>query len=578
MLDPLSGLPRFGAQGPELPTALLSASASGQRFALLHVATDALDKTQLMQDEQACINLLAELGRRLKLLIPEGALLWRLSGDEFLVGIALKPDQADASAFAERVRDAMEAPLSMPPYSIAVHIGMAISPDQGSSAANLMASAEQDLRRTLRATMHLSNLGNDALGAPLRMNDAEFVNAFAQAIGNNEFELHYQPMVSAQDGRLTGFASFVRWRHSRRGLIRPNEFMPAVDKLGLAADLGQWVMQSAINQLQTWRLDGLGHLRLSVYLGTDLLLQPDCAPLIRYLLRQHDVPGSSLDLEISERALEIDPRAARATLAELREMDATITLHDFGAHGLRARDLRDLPVDQIKIDRSFIAESFQNPRGAAILSDMISVAHELGIAVVARGVETEFEVRFLRRSLCDYLQGYLLGQPLPAHKLGELPFQSHLLPQLFASTESGRTLLLVDDEENVLHALHRLLRRENYRVLSTTSVKEAFNLLAGNDVQVIVSDQRMDEMSGTEFLTRVRGIYPDTIRIVLSGYTDLSTITDAINHGAIYRFLTKPWNDVELRTHVRDAFNAYERRKETRDSIIESDAAYPASG
>ncbi len=569
MLDPLSGLPRFGAQGPELPTALLTASASGQRFALLHVATDALEKAQLMQDEQACINLLAELGRRLKLLIPEGALLWRLSGDEFLVGIVLKRDQADASMFAERVRDAMEAPLPMPPHAIGVHIGMAISPDQGSSAANLMASAEQDLRRAQRAAVRLSDLGSDAANAPFRMSDAEFVNAFALAIDNNEFELHYQPMVSAQDGRLAGFASFVRWRHSRRGLIRPNEFMPAVDKLGLAADLGQWVMQSAIQQLQAWRREGLERLRLSVYLGTDLLMRPDCVPLIRYLLRQHDVPGGCLDLEISERALEIEPAITRATLAELREMDTTITLHDFGAHGLRARDLHQLPVDRIKIDRSFIAESFNNPRGAAILRDMISVAHELGIGVVARGVETEFEVRFLRRSQCDFLQGYLLGQPLPAGKLGQLPFQSNLLPQLFEATESGRTLLLVDDEENVLHALRRLLRREDYRVLSTTSVKEAFNLLAGNDVQVIVSDQRMDEMSGTEFLTRVRGMYPDTIRIVLSGYTDLATITDAINHGAIYRFLTKPWNDVELRTHVRDAFNAYERRKETRDSLSE---------
>lgn len=568
MLDPLSGLPRFGAQGPELPTALLNASASGQHFALLHVATDALERAQSMQDEQTCINLLAELGRRLKLLIPEGALLWRLSGDEFLVGIALKQDQADVTAFADRVRDAMEAPLPMPPHTISVYIGMAVSPQQGNSAAHLMATCEQELRRAQRAAVRLSDLGHAAASAPFRMSDSEFVNAFASAINNNEFELHYQPMVSAQDGRLAGFGSFVRWRDSRRGLIRPNEFMSAVDKLGLAADLGQWVMQSAIRQLHIWRREGLERLRLSVYLGTDLLLQPDCVPLIQYLLRQYDVPGCSLDLEISERALEIEPKTTLATLVELRELGATITLHDFGVHGLRVRDLYGLPVDRIKIDRSFIAETFNNPRSAAIMRDMISVAHELGIAAVARGVETEFEVRFLRRSLCDFLQGYLLGQPLPADKLGELPFQNNLLPQLFASAESERTLLLVDDEENVLHALGRLLRREDYRILSTTSIKEAFNLLASNDVQVIVSDQRMDEMSGTEFLTRVRGIYPDTIRIVLSGYTDLTTITDAINHGAIYRFLTKPWNDVELRTHLRDAFSAYERRKETRDSLV----------
>jgi DNA-binding NtrC family response regulator len=113
---------------------------------------------------------------------------------------------------------------------------------------------------------------------------------------------------------------------------------------------------------------------------------------------------------------------------------------------------------------------------------------------------------------------------------------------------------LLDDEENVLRSLVRLFRRDGYQLLTASSVREAFDLLASQGVQVIVSDQRMADMDGTEFLTRVRDLYPDTIRMVLSGYTDLATITEAINRGAIYRFLTKPWNDDELREHIRDAF------------------------
>ncbi len=122
------------------------------------------------------------------------------------------------------------------------------------------------------------------------------------------------------------------------------------------------------------------------------------------------------------------------------------------------------------------------------------------------------------------------------------------------SIQQEPTLLLLDDEPNILKALARVLKRDGYRILSTTSVKEAFSLLATNDVQVIVSDQRMPEMSGTEFLSEVKAIYPGTVRIVLSGYTDLKSVTDAINEGAIYKFLTKPWDDLQIREHIQQAF------------------------
>ena len=131
---------------------------------------------------------------------------------------------------------------------------------------------------------------------------------------------------------------------------------------------------------------------------------------------------------------------------------------------------------------------------------------------------------------------------------------------LFRSTRPERTLLLLDDEDNVLRALVRLFRRDGYKVLTASTVREAFDLLASNPVQVIVSDQRMPDMSGTEFLAKVRELYPDTVRMVLSGYTDLATITEAINRGSIYRFLTKPWNDDELRGHIEAAFRAHERQ------------------
>ena len=182
--------------------------------------------------------------------------------------------------------------------------------------------------------------------------------------------------------------------------------------------------------------------------------------------------------------------------------------------------------------------------------------------LTAKGVETEAELGFLRRNHCDFFLGHLFSPALPAEVLDPLVQRRFLLPSAFAATRPERTLLLLDDEENMLRSLVRLFRRDGYKVLTANSVREAFDLLASNTVQVIVSDQRMPDMSGTEFLAKVRELYPDTVRMVLSGYTDLATITEAINRGSIYRFLTKPWNDDELRGHIADAFRSHERHRE----------------
>jgi ActR/RegA family two-component response regulator len=197
---------------------------------------------------------------------------------------------------------------------------------------------------------------------------------------------------------------------------------------------------------------------------------------------------------------------------------------------------------------------------------IIAMGHRLGMKLTAKGVETEAELGFLRRNHCDYFIGHLFSPPLPAEVLDPLIQRRFLLPAAFAATRHERTLLLLDDEENMLRSLVRLFRRDGYKVLTAGTVREAFDLLASNTVQVIVSDQRMPDMSGTEFLAKVRELYPDTVRMVLSGYTDLATITEAINRGAIYRFLTKPWNDDELRGHIQAAFRSHERKTEGADA------------
>lgn len=182
------------------------------------------------------------------------------------------------------------------------------------------------------------------------------------------------------------------------------------------------------------------------------------------------------------------------------------------------------------------------------------MARSLNLNVLAEGVETEAQARFLRARRCDAMQGYLYSRPLPPPDFETLLAGNPCLKLAEMPGEDQQTLLLVDDEPNVLSALTRLLRREGYRILTAASPLAAFEILAQNKVQVIVSDQRMPDMTGTEFFSRVRLLYPSTMRIVLTGYTEIDSVKAAINRGAIYKFLTKPWEDDELREQIREAF------------------------
>ena len=422
---------------------------------------------------------------------------------------------------------------------------------------SLRRKAEQALRR-------VKEEGLDAVGhyssRPARPPTGDgFAGRLVEALDKDEFRLVYQPLVSASDGGLTGFGALLRWQ-TDTGLLRPNRFMDIVERVGLSARLGEWVTETAVRQLADWRAQGLDYLGMSVHLAGSMLAQGDCTDRIGELLHRHGVPGSAMEFEISENVLALDARQVFDTLKGLQALGATLTVQDFGLGGLSFAALAQYPLDRLKIDRSFIRNVASDTRSAAIVRGIIAMGHRLGMKVTAKGVENEGELGFLRRNHCDFFQGYIFSEPLPADQLDELVRKRFLLPSAFAATRPERTLLLLDDEENVLRSLVRLFRRDGYTILTANSVRQAFDLLASNTVQVIVSDQRMPDMSGTEFLGRVRDLHPDTIRMVLSGYTDVTTITEAINRGAIYRFLTKPWNDEELREHIHAAFRAYERR------------------
>ena len=230
----------------------------------------------------------------------------------------------------------------------------------------------------------------------------------------------------------------------------------------------------------------------------------------------------------------------------------------------------------VKVDRSFVRDVTADAQDVSVTRAIIDMTHGLQMRALAEGVENEGQLALLVAAGCDEIQGFWFSAPVPAAELEAMIRASKRLPQRYTRRPQGqrqRTLLLVDDEENILAALRRLLRRDGYRIVTASSAADGLLRLAEHDVDVIISDQRMPGMTGVEFLRRAKDLYPATLRMVLSGYTELQSIIDAVNEGAIYKFLTKPWDDERLRAHVAEAFRQKELGDENRRLARQVDTA-----
>lgn len=379
-----------------------------------------------------------------------------------------------------------------------------------------------------------------------------------RALVQDELRVYFQPRVNLASGEICGAEALARWQHPERGLVPPSEFIPLAEDTGLILPLGEWVIRNVCRQQRVWLDGGLSVPPVAVNLSALQFRQKNLVQLIRHELAANQLGAKYLEIEITESTLMDSVDEAAATLQELRATGIKISLDDFGTGHSSLSRLRRLPIDHLKIDQSFVCNLTTEPEDAAICLAIIGLAHNLRMTVIAEGVETEGQANYLRQHHCDEMQGYYFSRPLPVGDFEQLLVQRRTLVLPVRPANERRTLLLVDDEADVLSALKRMLRLEGYDIITATSALEGLELLSIHPVQVIISDQRMPQMSGSEFLSRVRDLHPHTVRLILSGYADLRSVTEAINHGAIYKFLTKPWDDEMLRMDLREAFRHQE--------------------
>jgi diguanylate cyclase (GGDEF)-like protein len=556
--DEVTGLPNRSAFLDRLDAAIVSARWDERIVAVITIDVARIGEVKAKMGFGAGDMLAMALAARLKEECRDGETVAQLGNTEFALMVDLPQSPAAAEAMmldrARALRDALERPVRVASTDVFAQcvIGVASFPGDAQLPAQLLELAQTARLRSTPADA-IVVYAPDSNARALREMQIEAL--LRQALADDELEVHYQPQVEMADGGIVGAEALLRWTSSALGCLSPSEFIAVAERSGLIGAVGDWVLHRVCRQIAEWSAAGVPAVRIGVNVAPAQLQRPDLARHIQAILLKYGVGPSLLGIEITEGTAMADVAHAAAVLSEIKAMGVEVSLDDFGTGYSSLSCLCSLPIDVVKIDRTFVHDVTAAPEDVSVTRAIITMAQRLQLQVLAEGVETEGQLSLLSANRCDRIQGYYFSAALPADAFAQLLREDRRLPTRFVTrVRNSRTLLLVDDEEHILASLRRLLRRDGYTIVTACGAAEGLQRLAEGEVDVIVSDQRMPGMTGVEFLRRAKELYPDSIRMVLSGYTELQSIIDAINEGAIYKFLTKPWDDARLRGHVAEAF------------------------
>jgi diguanylate cyclase (GGDEF)-like protein len=408
--DQLTGLPNRTHFRDRVDAAL----AAGLPFAVLSIDLDDFRAVNDTHGHPAGDEVLREAARRIAASVPEGTIIARLGGDEFAVAHWPLAAADSAACLAERLIGALSEPWRVggQPVLLGASIGIAIAPGDGEAADTLVAHADlaRDLaRRDGRGTFRFFEPGMDARQQKRRLLEADL----RHALGNGEFLLHYQPLIDLPSGAVTGFEALLRWKHPRRGLVSPAEFIPVAEHLDLIGPIGAWVLARATGDAALFP----GSPRISVNVSPLQFRRPGLVEAAAEALARSGLPPDRLELEITESVLLDDDATTRETLHRLRALGIRIAIDDFGTGYSSLRTLRGFPFDKIKIDRSFTRDLGISPDARSIVSAIVGLGRALGMRITAEGVETEEQLACLLAEGCSEAQGYLFSRPRPAEEI-----------------------------------------------------------------------------------------------------------------------------------------------------------------
>ncbi|CAN5897253.1 hypothetical protein BH20ACT6_BH20ACT6_11720 [soil metagenome] len=415
--DPLTGLANRRLLRERLEQALHVTRNEGTGLALLLLDLDRFKDINDTLGHDVGDEVLRIVASRLLAATRETDTVARLGGDEFVV---LLPDTDDPTAAAEtaaELRDRLAEPVQAGGLTLEIRasIGVTVAPAHGDRSSNLLRNADGAMYHAKETASGCSvyDVSHDAD----RLNRLTLLTDLRRSLGANELFLHYQPKVDLRTGATSGLEALVRWRHPHHGVLSPHRFVPLAERNGLAEPLAFTVLGLALTQLRRWMDRGFA-VPVAVNMSPQLLHHPQLADVVSRRLDVAAVPPELLHLEVTETAVLHHPEAAADTIARLRDIGLVIALDDFGTGFSSLEFLHRVPVQELKIDRTFIAQMLVDPRDAPIVRSVIELGHSLGMRVVAEGIETREVCQQLAGFGCDEGQGFYLGMPVPAHQMG----------------------------------------------------------------------------------------------------------------------------------------------------------------
>ena len=406
--DSLTDLPNRTAFNECIDATVAMAAASGESFGVLCIDLDRFKAVNDVFGHPIGDALMREVARRMET-VCQGAFLARIGGDEFTIIPPTGSQPAAAEALAERLSAAFDSDITIENRTmrVGITIGVGIYPQDGADAATLVANADAALFRAKSEARGSIRFFEMSMDAQLRDKRA-LQQDLRKAVEQNELALYYQPQARI-DGKITGFEALARWHHPRRGLVPPSVFIPLAEESGIIDALGEWVLRAACHEAASWPLP----LHIAVNLSPAQFQNGDLPNLVHRTLLETGLPAVRLELEITEGVLIGDFNRAVAILRKLKNMGVRIAMDDFGTGYSSLSYLQSFPFDKIKIDQSFIANLSHSQQSATIIRAVIALSRGLDVPVVAEGVETEEQLKFLADENCSGIQGFLIGRPKP---------------------------------------------------------------------------------------------------------------------------------------------------------------------
>lgn len=410
--DFLTGLLNRYSLESRLEQALLSAKREQYQLAVIFID---LDRFKVINDSLGHPfgdRLLIEVARRLESAVRESDIVARQGGDEFVVVLTRLASEEDVLGRVNQIQERLNQAYQLGEHVLhsSPSVGVAIFPGDGDTPATLMKNADT-------AMYHAKSKGrNNAQFFTAKLNEMaserlEMERDLRLAIDEGQFVLHYQPQVEALSGRICGVEALIRWQHPQLGMIPPVKFIPVAEESRLILAIGRWVLEEACRQLAAWQALGITGLRMAVNLSAHQLHASELVVQVGDCLQRYGLAGENLELEITESVAMENPEQAIRQLQTLCDLGVHLAIDDFGTGYSSLAYLKNLPIHTLKLDRSFVRDIETDSNDAAISAATLALAHNLGLKVVAEGVETEAQQEFLVRHACDYLQGYLFGKP-----------------------------------------------------------------------------------------------------------------------------------------------------------------------